>query len=237
MKEIIEQLKGYCDCLPDAETEQLEKNITELINLVSMMTCWTQEACETFLAEERKEIFTVEDVKRCGCEGGIFKFTPFFTQIFAESFELTLIRRFGIKEELFPIGADEYLYSEFSDELRVDLSKYLGNDLCNCQYEYMLIVEYIAGYQELPECLLPIFCDMLHIITSKNECDCSKCQTCNDSSSSEGYISTDDYNGNLDPTAYLERVFMRLIESAYKNQLGLISLCNRKMLNWWGEVI
>lgn len=237
MSVIIDQLKEYCDCLPDIEDDEFERNVNELINLVSLMTCWTQEPCETFLVSERKEVLTVEDVRKCGCEGGIVKFIPFFVPIIPGSFKITLVRRFGIKEEPFVINDDEYLYSDFSDELRIDLSKYLGNDLCNCEYEYKLIIEYIAGYHDLPDCLLPIFCDMLHIITSKNECDCNKCQACSDSSSSQGYITEDDYNGNLDPTAYLERVFLRLIESAYKNQLGLISLCNRRNTHWWGTVI
>ena len=47
----FEQLSEYCDCMEDVQ----ERDVIELINLISTYTCWTQVPCETFLLSERRE--------------------------------------------------------------------------------------------------------------------------------------------------------------------------------------
>ena len=52
---VIEQLSEYCDCL----TEVNEKDVDELIHLISVYTCWTGKVCDTFLSAERKEVINL----------------------------------------------------------------------------------------------------------------------------------------------------------------------------------
>lgn len=65
-----EQLTEYCDC-QNVE----ERDVAELINLISTYTCWAQKPCETFLRSERKEVLSLPS---CVGERDIFVFEPFY---------------------------------------------------------------------------------------------------------------------------------------------------------------
>lgn len=234
---VVEQLLDYCECIKDIDKDEavLERNVEELLNLISINTCWSREPCETLLNSPRQEYIDVGEIKKCSCEGGIVTFTPYYYPFNPDSFEVTLVRIEGIKEELTPISEDDWAYISSEGDLRIDLSEYVTNDRCGCKAIYKLAIDYDAGFEEIPDCLLKVFCDMLHIIFAKNTCDCSVCQSCKAS----GTDTLIEFDEDDTISQKIDSYLTNFLWDAYRDQLSLISLCGRDIndSNVWGVVI
>lgn len=220
----FEQLTEYCDC-QDVE----EKDVNELINLISNYTCWAQNPCETFLASERKE---VKDLPSCvdGCY--VYEFEPFYAPFDPDSFEFTLVEQNGITETTVTLSS--YIYSEVDGKFRLELPlpSCKCKPRCGCESKYKLLVKYIAGYEEIPECLLPLMCEALYWIADKNKCACEDCEACDPTKNTdEGVINYATLDGRL------QDHFLNVLTRQYFNQLSLISLCMRYKGELWGVVV
>lgn len=221
---VVNQLSEYCDCLDSKEVT--ESNVYELINLISSYTCWMQKPCDTFLTAERTEVIDVPD---CINECDLFKFYPFYEPFDSESFTFTLIEQDGLVENAIPIT--EYVYSMVDNNFRIKLplDKCDCYDPCGCKATYKLIVNYTAGYDLLPECLLPVFCEALQWIAYKNTCDCAECQPC-EANQTEGIIDDASLTGRL------QEYFLGVLSYQYHRQLSLISIC-KPYGRLWGIVV
>lgn len=241
MDRIIEQLLDFCECIKDFDREKnrttLERNVAELIRLISIQTCWTQYPCETFLNSSRTEFIDVRDIKRCSCEGGIVEFTPFYYPFNPLSFEVYLIKIDGVNEEIIEIDSDDIGYIESLGLLRVDLVEYVRYDKCSCKSKYRLKIVYDAGFDEIPECLLKLFCDLLHIIYAKNDCTCDHCQACQPSSTDTMITYDDNDQESISPR--IETYLNTVLYNSYIDQLALISICGRRNSDSgiWGFVV
>lgn len=220
----LEQLTEYCDCL-NVE----ERDVNELIQLISTYTCWAQKPCETFLKTERREVKELSDCKK-DCD--VYEFVPFFAPFDKDSFEFTLVEQSGISETLTMISS--YNYSETDEKflLELPLPDCKCRPKCGCETKYKLLVTYVAGYENIPECLLPLMCEALQWIYDKNKCDCEECEACDPSKSDEQ--TNIDY-GSL--TGRLQEHFLNVFTHQYFNQLSLISLCQGYKGDLWGIVV
>lgn len=218
---VVDQLTEYCDCI-DVE----EKDVYELIGLISSYTCWMQNPCDTFLLSERREVV---ELPNCADNCDVYVFEPFYAPFDSESFTFTLIEQNGIEETATEIT--DYIYSPVDENFRLilDLPDCKCRPKCGCESKYKLLVTYVAGYELIPECLLPLFCDALAFIREKNKCcdDCAECGT--------------DYRGDtsIDPTkleGLIREHFLSILVVQYIRQLSLISLCNETR-HLWGVVV
>lgn len=224
---IVDQLKSYCTCVEDV-TEDL---VAELVNVISSATCWMQEPCETFLTGERTELLPLPDCMDCPME-----FTPFYHPYDSDSFSFYLVKIEGIEETVTEIT--DYAYSETSGLFRLNTGlpscKCKPCNTCSdCKPEYKLLVKYTAGYDELPDCLLPVFCNVLEVIHAKNDCDCTDCDECESSKYEEDNIQ---YATGDVVTVALETDIGKVLVSQYKKQIGMISLCEAYS-ELWGFVV
>ena len=220
----LEQLTEYCDCV-DVE----ERDVTELINLISTYTCWAQKPCETFLLSERKE---VKELPNCVCECDVFEFEPFFAPYDVESFTFTLVEQNGINETLTPITSISYSEADEKFRMELPLPNCTCKPKCGCESTYKLLVTYVAGYENIPDCLLPLFCEALQWIVEKNKCDCEACEGCDPNNRTEQ--TNIDY-GSL--TGRIQEHFLTVLTAQYFQQLSLISLCQRYKGELWGIVV
>lgn len=220
---IIEQLSEYCDCLDEVN----EQDVEELIHLISSYTCWSQSPCETFLQSERKEVKELPD---CADDCDVYVFEPFYTPFDPESFTFTLIEQNGIEETSTPITS--YVYSMADENFRIELGlpDCKCKPKCGCESHFKLLVTYVAGFEELPECLLPLFCDALALIREKNDCECEKCEPCDATYVEPSPIDDTKIEGRL------RIYFLETLTKQYFRQLGLISLC-RARHDLWGFVV
>lgn len=211
---VLEQLTDYCDCV-----DVKEKDVNELINLISLFTGWTKKPCDTFLTSERQEIV---DVPRCLDKCQVFTFEPYYKPFDPDTFTFTLVERNGMEETATQM---DYSYSMIDEKFRIELPDCKCSPICGCTPEHKLVVEYAAGYDELPECLLPVFCEALDWIREKNNCDCSQCQEC-DTDNEEGVIDYTKLTGRL------QDYFLDVLTMQYRRQLSLIALCGHVSAVW-----
>lgn len=220
---ILEQLTEYCDC----QTVE-ERDVNELISLISSFTCWTQKPCETFLKSERREVV---ELPNCIDDCDVFEFTPFYAPFDEESFTFTLIEQNGIQETATEIT--DYIYSEVDGNFKMELPLPGCNckPNCGCESKFKLLVKYVAGFELIPECLLPLFCEALIWINEKNKCDCEDCQPCDQTYRESRQI---DY---ASLTGRLQEHFLMILTRQYFRQLSLISLCDGYKGQLWGVVV
>lgn len=221
---IYEQLSEKCNCIRDFK----ETDVDELINLVSVYTCWTQSPCETFLSNDRREVVDLPD---CMDECEVFTFEPFYYPFNPKSFSFTLITQTGIEEQTTQIT--DFAYSEIDGNFKMVLpipSCKCCRPQCGCPTTYKLLVTYVAGYEQLPDCLIPIFCEALQYIKEKNNCDCDKCLTCENKYEDDKTAILVYDAATL--TDQLKNYFIRVLTEQYKRQLSLISLCRRPNELW-----
>lgn len=225
---VKEQLAEYCDCI-DVE----DKDVEELIHLISAYTCWTGKVCDTFLSAERREVVDLPD---CVCDCDVFTFEPFYEPFDPESFTFTLIEQNGTDETATVL--EDVGFSVVDEDFKIRLP--LQNCKCGCHFacgcppKYKLLVTYIAGYDELPDCLLPVFCEALQWIKIKNTCDCSDCAPCANDDTERKYYEID----YTTLTGTLQEYFLRVLTMQYRNLLSMISLCDHKdKAKFWAVVV
>lgn len=216
---IYQQLADYCEC-----TKVVEEDVEHLIDLISMATCWTQKPCETFLMAERKEVLDLPDCMDCD----VISFRPFFTPFEESSFSFTVVKTVGTEETYIPVT--DYVWSEVDDAFKIDAglpSCECQPCSCGCDPKYKLLVTYDAGYEELPECLLPIFCEALRYVHEVRTCDCEACTPC-----TAEEIDTQDYSSADNIKDRLKDYFVVTLTRQYIRQLSLIALCDRTKDLW-----
>ena len=243
---IQEQLSTYCDC-----STFTDKDVDEMIYLISQMTCWNSnspkyntELCNTFLNGPRREVL---DLPRCLPKCPAFYFHPFYYPFDMNSFEFKIAQVSGVTETIYDLK--NVTWVESKGAFGIDLSEIIPSCKClnvcqQCKDEFHLIVEYDAGYEELPECILPVLCNLLNVIEAKNNCDCDDCQACSSQQTTvnpvtgqvTASIQTIKYASGDITTVQLETELARMLVNNYRNQIGLISLCNPPK-ELWGSVV
>lgn len=236
---IIEQIKENCDCLSEKDIESglVDKSISQLIQLISTLTCWTNRdsTCATFLSSDRQELFDINAIQQCGhCDHGLMDVELFYLPIVPESIKVKVLTRTGIKFEEHILDESLYSFNPYESVLYIDLKDFIFCNPCNCDVVEKVIVDYVAGYEELPECLLPIFCDLLSYLIEMNRCECAKsCDPCTLEPIEE--VTLTGYESDEQKTTY---DFIRnTITNAYARQLELMSLCGRRRKRFWGTVV
>ncbi len=222
-QELYDQIQGYCSCMGEINECEVEKYLSQLVDYVSAMTCWKRKTCETFLSSEREEVFSPSYVKDCGCDHGMTVIPFYYTHVFEPTIEVTIQLRDGVHFCEVLVEPDDYSFDVYENELYINLSKYLGlvGGQCDCTKMHRVIVRYIAGYDRIPDCILPIFCDLMNYIVELNSCDCDRCTECE--SGSEEQEIPDDENQQL-----IHSWIQQAVTTVYINQLGLMSLCGKK---------
>ena len=231
---IFDQLTEFCDCVEDITQE----DVNDMISVVSLATGWMQNPCETFLSSDRREVIDLPSCMDCA-----YTFEPYYTPFDPESFTFSLLKVKGLEETLTPC---EFVYSEIENVFRVDTGLKpcdCACDDCGCPAEYKLVVTYTAGYDAIPDCMLPVFCNLIEVIHAKNSCDCCEhgCTTC------DSDTVTYDINGNITTqqikyksgdvvTVFLETEFGKMLVEQYKSLLAMMTLTKRNH-NVWGFVV
>lgn len=223
---IFNQLVTYCDCV-----EADENDVNELITLVSMITGWMAKPCDDFLFGARREVVELPSCLDCPME-----FRPFYHPYDVDSFSFTLVKVDGLEETSTAIS--DYAYSEVDELFRIDPGlpscKCAGSN-CGCEPTYKLLVTYDAGYDSLPECLLPVFCNLLEVIHAKRTCDCS-CDTCDSTYGPSDNQPVVKYKSGDVVSVFLENDLGKVLVEQYKNQLAMLNLYRTPPV-YWGEVV
>lgn len=241
---ITDQLKAYCNCVEDITTD----DVFELVNIVSLMTGWQMDSCETFLVGKRREVRDLPSCADCPIE-----FRPYYHPFIGErteveidpetgetiekkvpfgvqDFKFYLVKIQGTQEDITEITDFGYISTEGVFRINTGLpSCKCVCYPCGCPPEYKLVAEYLAGYDQLPECILPVFCHLLEVIKARRECECCDDCGCENQEQKVRYAS-----GDVVSVA-LETELGKLLVEQYKNQLLTLVLHETPMV--WGFVV
>lgn len=239
--DLYSQLTQYCSCVEELD----DRDVDDMVGIVSLATGWALNPCESFLKAQRREVIDLPSCMDCP-----YEFNPYYVPFDPDSISFMLVKRKGLEEERTELT--NFRYTGFDDR---DM-KYEGGflvdtelpqcnctckDECGCPTEYKLVVTYDAGYETLPECLLPVFCNLLEVIHAKSSCDCGGC-ACEQGNGatidSEGNIITQEikYKSGDVVSVFLETDLAKMLVEQYKNQLGAISIV-KQTHNIWGVVV
>ena len=149
-----------------------------------------------------------------------------------QDFKFYLVKTEGIEEEVTEITDWRYHPSDglFYVNTGLPKCKCVCNP-CGCPPSYRMVVEYKAGYGEIPDCLLPVFCNVITVIQAKRECKC--CADCGCETEAEQRIK---YSSGDVVSVALETEIGKMLVEQYKNQLGMMSLC-RRTDGLWGFAV
>jgi len=228
MINILDQVREYCHCLPEFITDdELKRVVDRVIAIVSNKTCWSQTSYENMLHSKRTEKmrFNKSVLDLCLCDGGIVEFKPFYRMgIDAESFIVIVRTRSGIHTTKDILAVDKYTFDELDNTLRIDVSDFAQ---CGCcPDETTLIIEYYAGFDELPSCVMDLVCGLINTVEEATRCDCESCHEC-EASTDEGKIEFGSPQGSSQYVYVdtVERMLKKLMSEELYNQLRLISIC------------
>lgn len=213
---IYEQLQTNCNCVrkSDLNDESFKVNVMQLVDLISTITCWKNNTCETFLSSDREEVFDIDFIRSCRCDGGFVITDLFYKEIKEETIQVILQTRDGIHFEDIEISKEDFTFNTYENKLYIDLSSYGIDNICSCKKLHKIIVRYTAGYELLPKCIVPVFCDYLQHLIEYNRCDCN-CDTCDDETENKAPVEPDT----------IEEYIQRTLFISYQRQLEIISLC------------
>lgn len=218
---ITDQLKAYCECVEDIS----DGDVNELVNIVSLMTGWQMSNCETFLTGARREVRDLPSCADCPIE-----FSPYYHPFDRDTFKFYLVKIQGTQEEITEITDFGYISTEGVFRVNTGLpSCKCVCYPCGCPPEYKLVAEYTAGYDKLPECILPVFCNLLEVIKARRECNCCDDCGCENQEQQVKYAS-----GDVVSVA-LETELGKLLVEQYTNQLLTLVLHETPMV--WGFVV
>lgn len=216
-----DDLKDYCNCV-----EADDDDVSELVNVISLATGWQSKPCETFLKSTRREVIDLPSCTDCP-----IVFDPYYVPFDQSSFKFYLVTIEDIAESVSEITNFAYHTSDGKFYVNPGIPSCKCSDKCGCPATYKMIVEYDAGYETIPDCLLPAFCNVLDVIHRKNTCDCNTCSCDNTGSEENVTYATGDI-----VTVALETDIGKMLVEQYKKQLGMISLYRRQR-DLWGFVV
>ena len=198
---ILEQVAEFCGVeFPEDEEERAKKKavywakLWQVIRFISNVTCWTEQATDTFITQTRVQHFSVEQV--CGCRPGCCKcdedeilipldFAPVAGETpFVSGKIVVFINGEPVSEEI-PVDYLNEHYDDATGKLHLirsdfpDTLLYKNRCCCLCRRKAVITLKYNAGYDFLPAGLLPMMCPLIaKIESSKNGLnDCANTMT------------------------------------------------------------
>lgn len=193
MNEIVEKVADYCGYALAHEGEssdtgeitygELWSKIWLVLRLFSLVTCWTDSTTDLFLMQTRKQQTTVKQL--CGCRRDCcncdddqivipLEFAPLYDDegcMYVSGMISVVINGKVHRQEITP----EYLYEHtdpYTNKLYImredfpDILLWNNKCCCLCRRNCTITLEYNAGYETLPEGLLPLICPLLTKIDS-----------------------------------------------------------------------
>lgn len=233
LEEVVDQLKTNCLCFKEQETASLNVLARQLVDNISLSTCWTRNACETLLTSLRTERIEVPCVNVNDCCGNIQRFRPYYQANINEStLSVSLIVQSGLKTTITDLDKGHFSLTSVKgfSEILYTLDEYMDKCNCNSCDSFYLEFQYEAGYDKLPDCLLPELCEIAKTITASS-LGCGDITECCELPQKElGYVLKSKRMGELswswdkdkDSIQYL---YNQLVTANRFKALAMISLC------------
>lgn len=184
----LTNLRKYCKCFADTPDNELWQLLYNVIGKISNRNCWAKKACDTFLLSDRTEniTFNIDECKDCN---NIIKTALGYDEVDTITSASILVLNNDGTQSTYIISSPQSHYiaikNEFRFNLDTDVTDSLGNtvklssiDWGCCEPEFILILNYTAGYRTIPDCLWEAICKIMqYAILANNNCSTENCAT------------------------------------------------------------
>lgn len=184
---ILKQVKEYCkipETQPDKDTWAY---IWQVLRRLSLLTCWAEEANDTFLLQVRTQHFSVKQVNACcrgccRCDDDVLKVPLAYEPVPEQGYvsgKMTLVIGGHLVTEVLDT---EYLAEHTDWETGIlyinredfpNLLLYRGSCCCLCNRDVRITLVYNAGYEVLPSGILPTICALLEKVDTDTSDNCA----------------------------------------------------------------
>lgn len=269
MNAIIEKVADYCGYSliqtdESAETgdityDELWSKIWLVLRLFSLVTCWTDGIDDLFLMQTRKQQTSVKQL--CGCRRDCcncdedqvvipLNYAPLYDdeECMYVGGTISVVINGKVHREEIPA---DYLYEHtdpFTNKLYIlredfpDLLLWNNRCCCLCRRNCTITLEYNAGYELLPDGLLPLICPLLTKIDSAKIglADCAAAMTQVVGLLKRKKVGNVEYewSDQDSDTAVTQALFTDLFDIAMMAELEAISRCDDAMgIEEMGDVV
>lgn len=157
------------------ERAELWPKIWQAIRYISHLACWTDSDNDTFLTQVRKQIYDVNaicacSIRCCECDQNVVAIKLDYNPVPHNPFSIAHISGVYGGEILMDVIDKDYLndhYNPATNTLyinRRDFPNLLldkGCPCCLCEHKLTIVLEYAAGYDDIPDGLLPLICPII----------------------------------------------------------------------------
>lgn len=184
---ILAQVKAYCkipETQPDDETWAY---IWQALRRLSLLTCWAEDANDTFLLQVRTQNYSVKQVnaccrKCCRCDEDVLRIPLAYEPVPEQGYvsgKMTLTIGGHLVTEILDT---EYLAEHTDWETGIlyinredfpNLLLYKGSCICLCNRDVRVTLVYNAGYEVLPAGILPTLCALLEKVDTDTSDNCA----------------------------------------------------------------
>lgn len=245
---IVDKVKEDCKCVLSTDSDDaINRLIAKALRAISVLTCWGDGECSTLLKGDRREEIDI-DLDYCDCFGSVYKSAPFYnknvtvtsvkliriTDTIAET-TLSIVDSYNETLGVFFINLNQQF--TFSDGSTENPAIQCG---C-CKAEYKLIIEYEAGYDDIPDCIMDILCRIIGFI----KLSASGCETAQDACYIEDKVAFGTYviekSNALEtikfsaPDDKILKATVQMMQYYQVLELKAISICKKSSI--WGSVV
>ena len=159
----------------EVEPADIWPKVWQAIRYISNITCWTDSELETFLLSARKQVFHAET--KCGCSWNCCKcdedaivipldYAPYPENPFVGGKISAMVNGRVVSEDitaeylnehLDPITGKVYIMRDDFPTILLDY----GKCCCLCKRKVAILLEYNAGYEAIPDGILPLICPIV----------------------------------------------------------------------------
>lgn len=157
------------------ERQELWPKIWQAIRYLSNLACWTDSDNDTFLTQIRKQTYSTVakcacTTTCCECDQNVVAIKLDYNPVPKNPFSIAHITGVYGGEILVDVVDKDYLndhYNPATNTLyinRRDFPKLLldkGCPCCLCEHKLTISLEYAAGYDDIPDGLLPLICPII----------------------------------------------------------------------------
>ena len=255
MNSVIEKVADYCGYALIKEDEsggdityaELWSKIWLVLRLFSIVTCWTDSTDDLFLMQTRKQQTTAKQL--CGCRRDCcncdedqivipLNYAPLYDDegcMYVSGTISVVINGKVVRDEI----PTDYLYEHtdpYTNKLYImredfpDLLLWNHRCCCLCRRQCTITIEYNAGYEILPDGLLPLICPLLTKIDSAKVglSDCAAAMTQVVGLLKRKKVGNVEYewSDTDSDTAVTQALFTDLFDIAMLSELEAISRCD-----------
>lgn len=188
---ILEQVESFCQISKEQSKADTWAYLWQVLRRLSLITCWAEKNDDTFLLQVRTQHYSVKQENKCcrgccHCDDDVLKVPLAYEPIPEKGYvsgKMTVVIGGRLVTEVIE---PEYLADHTDWETGIlyinredfpNVLLYKGSCCCLCNRDVRITLVYNAGYELIPNGLLPVICPLIDKIDADKSDNCASAMT------------------------------------------------------------